>query len=152
MELFESKWRDFLFEIQLNTANAVPTTGDIDDGSFEVGGIRYNYKIENRNGMPNIGFEEEGLSARQPTGNAGRNIFKIYATIAKVINDYLESELPYEFSVVALDESPYFSLYNRLLKSNNIAGYSLDRIDKINVDSRESDEKLPAKRFVLKRM
>ena len=129
-QLYEMK----VNEIKLNPKNAVETYGDINNGDFTVGDYDYNYRIINMENNPynsnsfyNIDFIEIGNSnpdPNLPTGNAKENYIKILSTMYKIILDFIENVKPEYMGISSLDNSGYWNIYNNLIKSNPLSGYS----------------------------
>lgn len=121
-------------EIKLNPENAVKIYGDINNGDFTVGNYDYNYRIINMENNPynnnsfyNIDFSEIGNNKPDPnlpTGNAKENYIKILSTMYKIILDFIETVKPEYIGISSLDDSGYWNIYNNLIKSNPLLGYS----------------------------
>jgi hypothetical protein len=121
-------------EITLNSNNAVEVYGDLNNGDFTVGEYDYNYRIikldknpYNSNSFYNIDFHEIGNknpNPSTPTGNAKENYIKILSTMYKIILDFTQDESPEYVGISSLDESGYWNVYNNLIKTNQIPGYS----------------------------
>ena len=121
-------------EITLNSNNAVEVYGDLNNGYFTVGEYDYNYRIikldknpYNNNSFYNIDFHEIGNknpNPSTPTGNAKENYIKILSTMYKIILDFTQDESPEYVGISSLDESGYWNVYNNLIKTNQIPGYS----------------------------
>lgn len=129
-QLYEMK----VDEIKLNPENAVETYGDINNGDFTVGDYDYNYRIINMENNPynsnsfyNIDFSEIGnykSDPNLPTGNAKENYIKILSTMYKIILDFIKNVKPEYIGISSLDNSGYWNIYNNLIKSNPLSGYS----------------------------
>lgn len=129
-QLYEMK----VNEIKLNPENAVEIYGDLDNGDFTVGDYDYNYRIVNMENNPynsdsfyNISFSEVGNNKPDPslpTGNARENYIKILSTMYKIILDFVENVKPEYIGISSLDDSGYWNIYNNLIKTNPLHGYS----------------------------
>jgi len=119
-------------EINLSPDNAVEINGDLFDGEFKVGDIEYIYSIDNMDSpysdggeFYSIAFDEKNNNSRNiPTGNAKENYIKILSTMYKIILDFAQSQKPEYIGISSLDKSGYWSIYNSLIKTNKLPGYS----------------------------
>jgi len=127
-----------LNEAQLNPNNAVPIQGNIENGKFQVGQVKYNYNfillpkgqhfpgnkekhiIEDRTYDVNFHVEGENSSENK---KGQENLTKIYTTMYKIILDFCEKIQPNFLLISAFDRTNYFSSYSTLTQTHKIPGY-----------------------------
>jgi len=140
-----------LKEIGLSSDNAVPIKGGLKKGTFQVGNVTYSYSVSDFKFpiiLPgdlnqiklepltvDIGFSVEtdskDLTSSLPKGGK-ENLIKIYSTIFKIITTVAKSLSPNNIMISSYDASGYFNIYNNLIKTNNLSGYSRKSIIKWN--------------------
>ena len=129
-----------LNEITLSDTNAAEINrgGDF-NGIFEVNGIKYSYEIYklpiisaltgtnsySDGDFYNIEFDDvETFGTNLPTGKAKEGYIKILSTMYKIIKDFTQEYEPKYVGIASIDDSGYWSIYNRLTKTNKIPGYN----------------------------
>lgn len=126
-------------EIKLNVGNSVETTGDIFNGTFNVGESTYRYIIDKlqsviveknfklEGDIYNISFLDSTDDADDPESYQRKkgyaNIVKIYSTMYKIIVDFAKQIKPDYFILISSKKSKYFPIYSELTQNNPIQGY-----------------------------
>ena len=128
-----------LNEITLSDNNAAEIDKENDfKGTFDVNGVKYAYNIyefplrlltgtsQYTDGdFYNIEFDDvETPDTNLPTGKAKEGYIKILSTLYKIIKDFTQKYQPKYVGISSLDDSNYWSVYNKLTKTNKIPGYT----------------------------
>lgn len=127
-------------EIQLNPKNIVPIDGDEIKGNFEVGGIKYAYKIhplenflDDGKTLYNIYFHPENHPIDEPMNNTTKdNYIKILNTMYSIILNFVSKHKPDYIGISSMNNElskNYHAVYNNLARHNDIPGYKRKNVN-----------------------
>ncbi len=121
-------------EIKLNPSNSVDKEGGLLEGYFQVGDIKYKYKIYEIDNLYNDGksfyniyFHPENQPISESLNNTSKeNYIRILNTMYKIILDFINKEKPNYIGISSFDNDfsrNYHTVYNNLSRHNGIPGY-----------------------------